>query len=47
MIFFSSFHCNTEDHDDEALKGQVIDPGTNSELLLDLEELGQGGCNLL
>lgn len=34
--------CIPKDRDDEALKGQVLDPGTNSELLSDLEELGQG-----
>ena len=34
--------CIPKDHYDEALKGQVLDQGTTSELLSDLEELGQG-----
>ena len=38
----SDFCCVPKDHDDEALKGQLLDPGTTSELLSDLEELGQG-----
>jgi hypothetical protein len=36
----------TQDHDEEILEGQMLDPGTNSDLLSDLEELGQGSCSL-